>query len=266
LSAVVYGTLTKTAVVVDAHNAALIPLEADGPAWLRWLCRAAVRHADLTIVTNDRLAEVVVANGGRPFVLPDRIPELPRARHRPRTDGRRQVMFICTFAPDEPYMNVLEAAGRLDPQVTVYMTGNPKHRAASLRAAAPSNVVFTGFIPEEEYIDLLQTSDAVIDLTTREDCLVCGAYEGVAAERPLILSGTNAIRTYFDQGVRYTDNSAEDLAQAMQDVLHSGDQATQAIRTLKGRLISDWRGRLQRLISTVNGMIAAGRNARDLRT
>ena len=101
-------------------------------------------------------------------------------------------------------------------------------------------MIFTGFVPEDEYLALLQGADAIIDLTTREDCLVCGGYEGVAVERPLILSDTAAIRSYFSDGVRYTDNSADDLEARDHRGLASANSRRDAIRRLKQRLIADW--------------------------
>jgi glycosyltransferase involved in cell wall biosynthesis len=254
LTAIFYGWLTNAKVVVDAHNVALVSLATRARSPLSLLYRGIVRWADLTIVTNDALAESVNSGGGRAFVLPDRIPEFPAAPRPAHLRGRHRVLFICTFAADEPYLQVIEAARRLEPDTVVYITGNPKHRRAELEAMAPQNVIFTGFVPEEEYIALLHAVDVVMDLTTRADCLVCGAYEGLAAERPLILSDNVATRAYFDTGVRYTDNSVDDLAQAVRDVFHSTDTQRLAVRDMKSRLIGDWTDRVRFLIQHVDGM------------
>jgi glycosyltransferase involved in cell wall biosynthesis len=252
IAALVYGRLRGIQVVVDAHNVALAPLARSARSPLGALYRLVVRRADLTIVTNDRLASMVTSAGGHPFVLPDRIPDFRPVPPRMKLTGRYKVLFICTFASDEPYREVIKAARQLDPAVTVYVTGNPKQRRGELEAIAPPNVVFTGFVPESEYVALLQAADVVMDLTTREDCLVCGAYEGIAAQRPLILSDTMATRAHFDRGVRYTDNSADDLARAVRDVLRSADAYRSAICQLRVRLTSDWNGRVQKLIGHVD--------------
>ena len=241
-AAVSAGPWLGATVIVDAHNAAIIPLQSSQSGLLRWAARYIVRKARLTLITNDSLARVVESAGGRAFVLPDRIPDLPplpRAATRLRSSGRNAV-FICTFASDEPFLEVIEAARSLDPSITVYVTGNPRHRAAQLNALAPPNVKLTGFIREDDYVALLRTADVIIDLTTREDCLVCGAYEAVAAEQPMILSGTSAIRSYFNRGVRYTDNTATDLAAAIGDAIANGDSMRREARALKADLQVDW--------------------------
>jgi glycosyltransferase involved in cell wall biosynthesis len=255
IAALIYGRLQGVKIVVDAHNVALVSLERSSRSPLAALYRLAVRCADLTVVTNNRLATLVSTAGGRPFVLPDRIPEFPPAPQLERSAGEHSVLFICTFASDEPYREVIEAARQLDSRITVYITGNPKHRRAELKAIAPSNVIFTGFVSEEDYVALLQTVDVVMDLTTRADCLVCGAYEAVAAERPLILSDNRATRAYFDRGVRYTDNSAVDLARAVREVLHSADSQQLAIRELKSRLKTEWSNQLKAFISRLENIV-----------
>ena len=159
LAAVTAGPWLGVTVIVDAHNAALIPLQTASPWWMRRIAQYIVRRASLTLITNQGLSKVVTAAGGRAVILPDCIPELRRPAVAARRLPARTVLFICTFASDEPYMEVIEAARALDPSVQVYITGNPRHRAAELKAVAPANVVFTGFVPEDEYVAMLHGAD-----------------------------------------------------------------------------------------------------------
>jgi len=59
------------------------------------------------------------------------------------------------------------------------------------------NLTLTAFIDDNAYVTLLYSCDLIVDLTTREDCLVCGAYESVSAEKPLLLSDTTALRVFW---------------------------------------------------------------------
>jgi len=253
-TACLYGWMLRARVVVDAHNGALEPL-AGGRGLSGFVARLVARRAHLTIVSNPGLVPLVTAHGGRAFTLPDRLPTLPDVPSRTLA-GRRHVMFICTFAADEPYLEVIEAARRLDQDTFVYITGNPRHRRDDLLRQAPPNVVFTGFLPEADYVALLRSVDAVIDLTTRDDCLVCGAYEGVAAGQPLILSDTAATRAYFSRGVRYTDNSSADIAMAVRETLIAGDTMRRAVRELRAQMTPAWEERLVDLARTVTGATA----------
>jgi len=112
LATLAYGAIERVPVVVDAHNAALDRL---GPGLLSWPSRLAARHARLTLVSNENLSAAVRAQGGQPFVLPDPLPDLPATNSAAPQPKSRRVMFVCTYAADEPYLAVLEAASRLEP-------------------------------------------------------------------------------------------------------------------------------------------------------
>jgi hypothetical protein len=105
------------------------------------------RRSDLTIVTNKNLAAEVRRNGGNPIVLEDRVPKFDRFSRIP-LEGKFNVVFICTFEKDEPYQEVVQSAHLLDPHVFIYVTGRHEKVASELVAAAPSNVIFTGFLSE----------------------------------------------------------------------------------------------------------------------
>ena len=119
-------------------------------------------------------------------------------------------MFICSFADDEPYENVFRAADIIGDLYHIYVTGNYKKKSIDPRVI-PRNVTLLGYISETEYVKMIHSVDITIDLTDRENCLLCGAYESVAAEKPMIISNTKALREYFDKGAIYTDNTAHDI-------------------------------------------------------
>lgn len=229
----------RTPVVVDAHNAGVFPFEGR-KAWANRLIRYILKGADFTIVTNESLASHVKSVGGRPFVLPDPLPEIKRKKAPTLLKGKQNVFFICTYAPDEPYLEVIRAASMLDRDTFVYISGNPKGKEKAFSHLLPPNVVITGYLPEEEFIGLLYSSDAIIDLTTREDCLVCGAYEAVSLEKPMILSDTKTLRKYFAKGALFTDNTAEDIARKIKEVLANGAVLRNDLRKFKGELERNW--------------------------
>ena len=72
-----------------------------------------------------------------------------------------------------------------------------------------------GFLPTDEYYRYLLSASVVMDLTTVEDCLLCGAYEALAAEKPLILSRTRALEEYFGSGVVLTDNTSDAIRESV---------------------------------------------------
>lgn len=198
--------------VIDAHNEAITPFFHD-IAIVRAIGRWLMRRACLTIVTNAELAERVRQAHGRPLVLADSLPAVPRdlpaAASRPA-----YVVVVCTFAPDEPLDEIFAAARSL-PEVQFRVTGNARRCAPALLASKPANVELTGFLDDQSYWALLAASQAVLDLSTIPDCLVCGAYEALALGVPMILTDNPAGRRLFGQAAVFTSTASAGIAAAV---------------------------------------------------
>ena len=212
LLGVVVGRLLRVPIVVDAHNAALIPLEGTSPRLMRLVARFLVRGAALTLVTNEALAEIVRREGGAVEVLPDPFPEITCGDPYDYPDSEVSVFCVLSWADDEPFVEIMGAAAELGPNVRVYMTGSSKGRERVYGRSLPENVVLLGYVDDAEYRRRLCGADLVVVLTTRDNCLVCGAYEAVAAGRPLMLSDTEALREYFRDTAFYVKNDASSIA------------------------------------------------------
>lgn len=236
---VIYGKLFKIPVVVDAHNAGVFPFGGESVLGNR-IAAYLFQRASFTIVTNQALAHHIETRGGRPIVLPDPLPDMPEPHALKRLRGKHNVLFICSWADDEPYFAVIDAAKLIAKDTFIYVTGNSKGKEKRYAGSLPENVVLTGFLAEDYYIAMLHACDLVVDLTTRPDCLVCGAYEAVSAGKPLITSDSHALREYFSQGVLYTDNSSADIAEKIREGLARRMELAEAIQTLKEEKAAQW--------------------------
>ena len=115
----------------------------------------------------------------------------------------------------------------------------------------PKNVVLTGYLPETEFICMLHSVDVIVDLTERENCLLCGAYEAVAVGKPLIVSDTEVLRKHFRTGVLYTDNTSKDLADKIEEALFNKNHLGMEIKSLREELNTEWQSKrhsLERLL------------------
>ena len=241
--AVTLGSLLTHSVIVDSHNEGLGPFQVKW-RWLLPLYRLIQRRADLTIVTNVQLAHMVACNGGRAFVLADKIPTF-RTYERVTLCGERNVVLICTFEKDEPFEQVLQAARLLDETTKVYFTGRCERVPQILMDQAPENVIFTGYLAEQRYINLLYSADVIIDLTLMENCLVCGAYEALSLGKPMVLSDTVASRSYFSKGAVYTGNEPGAIADATREALARRDALADESRSLRKSLDVKWEARFE---------------------
>ncbi len=237
LFVILYSKIGRYRPVIDAHNSGIYPLE--GRSTLLWKLSCWLqRRAALTIVTNQTLKDVVESNGGKAFILPDAVPNKLSNMTGTKLKGEKNLTCICTFSADEPYLEILKAASSLPNNIHVYFTGkfvgkiDPKNLA--------DNVHLTGFISEVDYWNLLYSSDIIIDLTLRENCLVCGAYEAIALGKPLILSNTVATKKYFSKGCIYVDPFKDAICMAMQESLNNIESLRIEIQVLKMEIHDTW--------------------------
>jgi glycosyltransferase involved in cell wall biosynthesis len=247
--------LLGSRVIVDRHTTFILT----PPAWYqvrRFLFQAmslfTFRRASVTIVTNAFLADVVRREGGVPFVLPDPLPELV-PREKPRLNGKKNVLVVSSFAVDEPIDAVFDAARGFSDDTVFYVSGNYRKASADRLSRAPSNVVLTGFLSVQEYVDLLFAVDAVVVLTTLDHTMLCGCYEAVAAKKPLVTSDKPELRDYFTNA-EFVEATGSSINSGITRVLE--DLASFRTRTaeLEPRMEADWRGMFRRLEQTLAGL------------
>lgn len=246
-----YKSIFGKKLIVDAHTSGVFPF--DGKyASLNFICRYIHKKADLTIVTTNYLKNAVEKNKGRGFVLQDRLPNIS-PRKSIKLKGDRNILYICSFSWDEPYKEVIEAAAKMGKEVCVYITGDFRKSSGIFPERLPENVILTGFLPEEEYLSLLSSADVLIDLTTREHCLLCGAYEAVALGKPFIISKTNALMEYFSKGCIYAENTVEGIAEAILTALSRQEALQGEVKEFRGTLQASWEEKFAHFKKNVGG-------------
>ena len=224
--------------VVDAHNEGVRPF--DRPyAFVRWLTRRMLRSANLTIVTNDALATDVRDAGGRSVTLPDRLPVIPEAEpSKPPGYQTPDVAVVATFRKDEPIDAIIAAASKM-PDVHFAMSGPADHYRGE-PDSVPANVELTGFLPEPDYWRLLALSTVVCDLTLKPDCLVCGAFEALAAGKPMVLSDNPATRDIFEPAAVLTGSKPVEIESAIRRALADHERLEAGARALQDSFRQRW--------------------------
>jgi glycosyltransferase involved in cell wall biosynthesis len=251
--ACVWGRIRGRFVVVDRHSTFMLNREyprTPSNLVFRLLHRFTLRSANLTIVTNDHLAQVTRSFGGEPYVLPDRLPDIRSvAPGAPLGDGFHVVM-PSSFAQDEPIEETLEAMRLLAGEdIRLSVTGNPSKRPGL--GELPANVEFTGFLSLEAYEGLLRSADAIMVLTTSEHTMLCGCYEAVAVGKPLVTSSTGVLREYFKAAV-FVESDAASIAAGLRTVMASAADLSARVGEMKREIESGWELRsldLRRLIA-----------------
>jgi glycosyltransferase involved in cell wall biosynthesis len=201
------------ALISDSHYVGVEA--ANGSRLLQRLLDFYNSRVDLTIVTNENHGRYIRSVGGRPFVCQDPLPSIPD--HGGTLDLHREkaVFLICSFDRDEPYENVFKAfEQRLSAQgYRLYVSGN--FRKAEIDVSRYPTVRFLGYVSTADYFAYLKQADVIVDLTEVDNCLVCGAYESMAARKALVTSDTSALREYFEDAAVYTDHAPENIAKSI---------------------------------------------------
>lgn len=219
--ALFWRAMTRCQLVVDAHTGAVM----DSAGRLR--STAWLRRADLVVVTTPKVASSLLSRGVTALALHD--PPLAISPRAVDVQPNR-VIFPASWYADEPWEDVVAAARHL-PHLEVVVTG--KIPASVRSGAVPNNLRLTGYLPRAAFEDLLASSAVVLALTTREDTMQRAAYEALAIGRPVVASGTAALRRYLTAGAVFASAGGPSLAQAVQAALDAHGRLTTEIQELR---------------------------------
>lgn len=216
--------------------------------------RMLARRAVAVLVTTEHWVKEVERWGGRGLVVHEPPPHWadigeqvdPMSRER----ARFCVLFVGTFASDEPVEQVVEAA-RLTPELEVLVTGSLDRAPNALVMAAPANVTFTGYLEGAAFANVLRGADAVLTLTTDPTSVMRSAYEAVYVERPLVITDTPVLRELF-AGAFFVDNDAVSIAAGLHRVASkTEEEGRSARREAKGRQVLRWQRQHEALVAVL---------------
>jgi hypothetical protein len=213
--------------IADVHSKALRregvsairPLVALAKSW-------ALLRCDAVVVSNHQDASFAQRRlGVKAIVLPDPLPSVPLAPGEEVATRSADIVFVCSFAEDEPLMLIRDVASRLALDARVAITGDPRRLPLRLRAQLEEVAELTGFLAEPAYWQLLRSAGVVAVLSTEPACLPCGAYEVMAlGRRPLLAAGA-VVEGTFGAGAIYTSLEVEALERALCNQLRSASSS-----------------------------------------
>jgi hypothetical protein len=244
---VIFRPLIGYKLIMDCHNAALVPLEGKYP-WLVKLAQFLINKAKFVIVTNEELAKQVFSLKGAPIILNDPIPEFDYEKSLKNRNDQPKVTLIATWAEDEPIKEFLDAVAQME-NLDVYVTGRLKEPELKEKY---NMVNFTGFLSRSDYIKLISSSDLIVDLTTRENCLVCGAYEAVGVGVPLLLSNTLSLRSTFDLGAEFCDNDVDSIIDGINSAISNIQELKDGIKSMKEIHMDRWEKSATKLLQELS--------------
>ncbi len=254
-----YCKLAGAEYIMDTHSPALFSKKW---GWTLPLQRFLAQRAAMNIVDQERFKRMFESWGAKAVILtkpPGTPVQMDESEAQVEPQEPYPVMVVNTFAPDEPVAPVLEAARKM-PEVKFYVTGNTELADSDMIAAAPENVVFTGFLGREDYWQRMSASRAVVVLTTYPYSLLGGAQDGMVLGRPLIVSRQPSLTDYFTKGTVFIDNTAEGMINGIREVRQQEETLTHQIQELAVEKRELWqtnfRG-LQRMVGETDLSLSA---------
>ena len=234
--------------VIDAHYAGIVA--PNGNRVFQKALDFCNRHADLVIATNEEHKKRVEAVGGRALVCEDPLPDIGRYAKNTREQSKK-VLFVCSFDIDEPYANAFQAAKVLREEGYAFWVSGNFSKAGIVPAEWP-HVKFLGYAPEAEFYSHLAESQVVVDLTTQENCLLCGAYEAMALDKPLVTSRTSALQKYFTGGTVFVDHKPESIIDGVRLAYERRGELKLQIEDWKRRTITDNTRKIEKIRALLN--------------
>jgi hypothetical protein len=241
-----FAWMSKPKILIDVHTGAI------SRPWSKNVSRLIMKHASVNIVINKEQQNLLIQNyHTRSIVLEDPIPDYTdillsvkkQEGYKIEQKAIFNVAVISSFAFDEPLKAVIDAASEL-PGVYFYITGDKKNADKKLLIKKSDNVIITGFLDYNTYVDLLQKVDAIIDLTTDNKSIVAGAYEAVALEQPLITSNWIPLRRHFNKGTIYVNNSSDDIKKAIMVAMTKKEELSKEMHQLKIEKMKEWKEKI----------------------
>jgi len=242
-----YAKLTRTQYAIDAHSGAFTDKRW---TWSFFLHGFFSRHALVTLITSNYLGDIIRRRGGGTMIVGD-VPVCFAKPGEIALKGRLNMTFVSTFTFDEPIQQFLDAARQIT-DIHFYVTGRLKDASPNIVASAPSNVTFTDFLSDSDYVALLLGSDAVICLTTEDHTMQRGAYEAVYLRRPVITSTFPILREAFPIGAVHVQSTANDIAAGINEMKTNIGRYQREVEELQVRKLQHWETVAEQLRTAFN--------------
>jgi len=246
----------KIKLIVDRHSNFLIGREVNSlyRKIFNIISSYTIKKSDMTIVTNEYLLENYIHSiGAKGYVLQDKIPCIKKDIVKKNTN-KSEIFYINSFSSDEPIDEFFLAINDIDDRFYFYVSGNYNKYIKAIDKKG-KNYELTGFVDDCEFIDILNSVDAVMVFTNNKHTITCGAYEGVSAEKPLIISDTKELKEYFNIGAIYCDNTSNGIRESIIKCFDNYEKLKEEVIRLKYIRGKEWECRFGLLNENIHELL-----------
>jgi len=223
--------------IADCHNTMIYDSH-----WIHWpFAKRLLCNSHITIVHNDDVKYHANNLKIHSVILRDPLPSLTISKKIKKISNINlttdtYIIVPCSMAIDEPIAELFEAAKAL-PKIRFVFTWFEDRIPAKLRAKAPSNLTFTGFLKEQEFNSLYAHANAAVVLTTRQGTQPSGASEAISLGIPLVISKIDTTTRLYENKPIYVENDSESISNGIRLALSDFDKHSSLVYSLKKGLI-----------------------------
>jgi len=188
-------------IVADCHNSIF------GLPWCKWPgIIGQLNSLDVVMIHSHRLVNKAVELGickDSICVLEDPPALIEGIDSTAVSYPRPWVLFLTSFAPDEPITELFSAAA-LAPDLHFVIAGDLRRASGRHRMNPhPPNVFLPGYLSGAHLDATIMEADAILALTRHDDQQLSTAAEAVGAGKAMILADTPLLREMYDCGAVY---------------------------------------------------------------
>jgi len=241
----------KVTIIADCHTKALRRKARGIFNYIFWpIKKFTFRFVNISIVSNIGMEKDIKQLHSHYFIIPDKIPVLKINKVE---SNEKYFVYISSFAVDEPFEEIFDVVKLLPKEYKFYWTGKISQNK-KFPQEIPNNLIFTDYISFEKYYELIANAEAILALTTEDDCLQSGAYEALAVETPMVISDTEALRNYFSNAAIYTKHDPHQIKEKLLEAANRKDELVENIRKIKKIRDEEFDEIINKLISEVNNL------------
>lgn len=248
-----YSWLTGTKYVSDCHMGITVA------HFLNWIYVKKLLARGNVIVHNEHLLEkTATILKVRPFVVRDGIAKKRSTEVRESSflDGlglspKKFVIFPCSYDPDEPVREVIEAA-RLLPEMMFVMTWFSEKLSRNVRDSLPSNLLLTGYLQINDYDYIFANSGVALVLTKNEDLQLSGMQEAMAFNIPAVVSDLKTTRFLYKDYPVFVKNNSKSIALGVSYAFRNRMDLEERMKRLRIESEKEFFDQIENLKSSLN--------------
>lgn len=220
-------------IVCDCHTKALRRAPSFCYKLFMQLKRWSLKSANFLIVSNKFLVQEAERYNKNILVIPDFLPNFFGVRSPNKAfAANTYVVFPMSYDLDEPLGEIEKTIKALSLSLSVFLTGSPPKNFVE-QFDNSKNIIFTGYLPDHLYIELLSDAACIVGLTTEGHCLQSSGYEAIALQVPYVTSNTEALKDFFGNAAVYVEKTSTSIIDGINYALANKERLKENIVALK---------------------------------